>query len=234
MISLENVSYHVKKRGKLNQVLWHQTFDFNQDRIGLISDNEQSAEGVIDLLAGYALPQSGKIRRYGRVSWPIGRLLQFRSEMNAPDTIQFLCDIYRLDFKKAEYFILDLVDFADHYQHPVEEWSGLLNVTFAHALALLPDFEIYLGEGSLVVGDDDFMERWLPLFEQRLSNNRLLIMSCAQQVYLERFCQFVATVSNGQILLYDTPDAAFSSLEVATPGSASPTVVASDFDMDDF
>lgn len=215
MIRLHDVTLSVQERNRRVRILDDVTFAFDRARMGLIADSSIAAERTMDLLAGYLQPNRGKVVRCGRISWPIGRLLQFRSELNGRDTLRFLCGLYRLDFRQAERFMHDLVDFGDHYLEPVAEWPGLLTVKFAHAAVLLPEFDIYLGEGTLTLGDEDFMERWQPLFEQRLAGNRMLILSCAHKVYLERYVSSVAVVSGGRIQLFPDCDSAFASIEAA-------------------
>lgn len=220
MIALEGVSQTVTYRRKPLMVLDDASFCFDRRRIGLISGREGVSEAIVDLLAGYLLPKEGRIGRSGSVSWPIGRLLQFRSELTGRGTLDFFCQLYGLNRPRCERFMHDLIDFETHYDQPVSDWPRLLGIKFAHAAVLLPDFDIYLAEGAIVISDEAFMARWRPLFEARLES-RQLIMSCGQIAYLAQFCRCVAVERDGKLTLYRDAEHAFGAiLPVAPPATA--------------
>lgn len=216
MIALSDVTHEVVRYDRRVPVLAGASFAFDRRRMGLIGPWEDQIGALLDLLAGYRLPGEGTVTRFGRVSWPIGRLVQFRSELTGRDTVRFISQLYALDYEKCEQLLFELIDFEHFYDFSIAEWPRLLNVKFGQAAVLLPDFDIYLAESSLIVSDDDFMAKWLPRFNERLQS-RQLIMACGQAVYLRRFCRSVAVLKGGRLACYPSVDSAFEAIAWVEP-----------------
>lgn len=208
MIIFRDVSHSVERNEKRLMVLDHANFDFDLHRMGLVAGSETQGEAILDLIAGNLYPEAGAVRHFGRMSWPIGRMAQFRSELSGRDTLRFLTQLYGLDHIRAQNFMFDLVDFEHYYDQPISSWPRLLNVEFGYAAVLLPDFDIYLADGGINVGDAGFMARWAPQFEARLEG-RQLIMYCNQAGYLTKYCRTVAVAHEGQLLRRPSVAAAF-------------------------
>lgn len=202
MISLMGVTHSVVRGGNRIPIFVDASFEFDRRRMGLVAARDEQMNAILDVLIGYRLPDVGTVRRRGAVSWPIGRLLQFRSELSGRDTVRFITQLYGLDFRRSEDLFHDLIDFEQHYEMPVSTWPGLLTVKFAHCAVLLPEFDIYIGEGSMIIGDDKFMQRWLPMFEEKLVG-RQLIMACGQAAHLSKFCRSAAVLRDGELVYYD-------------------------------
>lgn len=219
MISLRNVTHSVVRGGKRLPVFYDASFDFDRRRMGLVASRDELMEAILDIMIGYRLPDDGIVQRQGRISWPIGRLLQFRSELNGRDTVRFLAQLYGLDLQRCEDLFHELIDFEHQYELPVSHWPGLLLVKFAHCAVLLPEFDIYVAQGSIMIGDERFMERWLPKFEERL-RGRQLIMACGQAAYLSKFCRSAAVLQDGNLVYYDNIEKACSVAGWSPYGSA--------------
>jgi capsular polysaccharide transport system ATP-binding protein len=233
MIVLRSAHRSVKK-GKVSlPLLQDVSFTFDLPRIGLVAAHREVSEGLLDLMAGYISLERGILRRVGRVSWPLGRILPFRSYLTGRVTLRFFCDIYGLDFRKAERFVREIVNFKDQqFDRPVLEWPSLLIVEFSYAAYLVPDFEIYLAEGSISAGDE-FMARWQPLFAKR-TEGKQLILTAEYAHRLSPYVEKVVVAEGGKLSLYDTVDGAFSALAEAgaVPGET-PRVAPREHALDD-
>lgn len=233
MIALHDVSDVATKHGKSYPVLSDVSFAFDRRRMGIMAAVDEEGEALIDLISGMRLPMMGSIQRRGRVSWPIGRLLQFRSELSGRDTLRFVCDLYGCHFRQAEDLILSLVDPGRHYSARIAEWPRLLNVKFGHALALLPEFDIYVVEGALELADAAFMQAWMPLFEERVGE-RQLIMACQYAVYLSRQCRSTVALVEGKLIACASVEQAseLCSRYLSGEGPSRPPEVEDDFTTD--
>ena len=218
MIAFRGVAHSVQRHKKTIPILSGTDFDFDLKRMGLVVGREEQSEALIDLMVGNLLPEAGQVLRLGRVSWPIGRLVQFRSELSGRATVDFICGLYGLNLRLAETFLFSLIDFKHYYDQSISKWPRMLNVEFGHAVVLLPDFDIYIAEGSIILGNPEFMERWSPRFEQRLAG-RQLIMACNQAAYLSQFCRTVAVLQNGQLNRYSNVAEAMNATTWVAPVS---------------
>ncbi len=213
MIVIKNASHQIVKGKVRKDLLEDCNFVFDLPRVGIVAHDINASECILDLLAGYIRPDKGIVRRFGRISWPLGRTVQFRSDLNGRITLHFFCQLYKLDYRKCERFMRDIVDFSHYFDESILEWPKGLIVEFSYAAYLLPDFDIYLAETALSAGDTEFMTRWLPPFQKRLEK-AMFIMTGSDANRLSPYVEKTVAIDNGQMILFDDMSAAF---ELSSP-----------------
>ena len=95
MIRLEHVSKAYRTRNGRKVVLDNANATFRpRDNVGILGVNGAGKSTLIRLLAGSELPDRGVVRRYGRVSFPLGFGGTFHGggrRVAAPVTLPFYC-----------------------------------------------------------------------------------------------------------------------------------------------
>ena len=216
MIIFDNISHEANASKRRVRVLDEASIVIDKPRVGLVSPDGAVTTTIVEMIAGIVRPNRGRIYRQGKVSWPIGRMTQFRSPLSGRDTVRFVASLYRMDEGKADRFVRHLTDFGHHYDEPMNKWPRLLSMKLALACVLVPSFDVYLAEGSVVVPDDDFMEVWQAAFEERLAGKQF-IMASDRKRYMEQFCDSAVGVRNGKFIVFDSVADAFDSMTVAPP-----------------
>lgn len=211
MIALRNVTQTVGKGSRTKELLSGANFVFSDEHIGLIVDSTENAEVVLDLLSGIRRPQSGKIWRSGRVSWPIGRIAQYRADLTGKATLHFLASIYDLPFKRCEDLLFGLMDIENNYNKPLINWPRDLLLQFGYATALMPNFEIYIVDSSINTTNEVFMEDWENIFREKITARQLIYFSSAER-YLEKYTTRGVALIEGNFFMFEDLSTAFKAV----------------------
>ena len=75
ILKLENISKSFITGYKRNVVLKEINFSINKsDSLGVIGKNGSGKSTLLGLISGIILPDSGKIKKSGTISWPVGKV----------------------------------------------------------------------------------------------------------------------------------------------------------------
>src|SRR5437899_3246068 len=95
VIRFEGVSKSYFVRGGRHTILDDVTFALpSRCRIGILGANGAGKSALLRLIAGGEMPDSGKIVREGRVSFPVGFTGTFNSLLSARENVTFLARVY--------------------------------------------------------------------------------------------------------------------------------------------
>lgn len=199
-------------------VLHEANHAFDRRRVGLVAPSALHAERLIDLLIGYIKPKQGVIRRRGRISWPIGRVAQLRSVLTGSQTLHVFADLYGLDARDTLSHVERLMDLTDLMNKPVARWPRDKVLELAYTTALLPQFDVYIVEGSLNASDEAFMERWGEVFAARLEKAQLIYYT-SSPAYMARYATSAVALKNGKLIAYSDLNDAFAAQTVSDEGA---------------
>lgn len=171
-------------------------------RLGLLGRNGQGKSTLIRMLGGALPPSFGHIDWSMSASWPIGFHGGFQGSLTGLDNIRFLSRLYDRD--KAD--ILDRVeDFAElgaALREPVKHYSSGMRARLAFGLSLAIDFDCYLIDELVAVGDARFQEKCRQeLFERRA--HKAFVMASHDTRLIASECDRALIVENGQVRQYD-------------------------------
>lgn len=195
-------------------VLHEASHAFDKRRVGLVVPSALHAERLIDLLVGYIKPKQGLIRRRGRVSWPVGRVAQLRSVLTGGQTLHVFADLYGLDARDMMSHVERLMDMTGLMDKPVARWPRDKILELAYTTVLLPQFDVYIVEGTLNASDEAFMERWSEIFAARLEKAQLIYYT-SSPVYMARYATSAVALKNGKLVAYSDLNDAFASQTVS-------------------
>lgn len=178
------------------------------DRMAILGRNGAGKSTLIQILSGLQLPTSGRIERGLRMSWPLALAGGFAGELTGYDNIRFVTRIYNARFKETYEYVKDFTELGDHLQIPVRLYSSGMRARLAFALSLAIDFECYLIDEVLLVGDQRFQEKChFELFEAR--PRRTMIMATHAVDVVKQFCTSALVLKAGR-------GKVFTDIELAT------------------
>lgn len=211
MILLSEVHHNTKRHGKTVDLLDGATYAFGDGHVGLLVESSVAAEVFFDLLVGYIKPKQGRIRRYGRVSWPIGRIHAFRNQLTGRKNLRMLCSLYELDYDECEHMAYDMMKIEKYFDRQAIEWPRELVLEFGYFAAILPEFDVYLVEGATNTSNEDFNEKWDRAFYRRIAGKRMIYQSLSER-YMRKFVTSAVTLTNGRLTHYQDLDAAYAAV----------------------
>lgn len=170
------------------------------DRIGLLGRNGAGKSTLIKLIGGVEMPTSGRVRRKMTCSWPLGFNGGFQGSLTGYDNARFIARIYGHDYVKVRRFVEEFTELGKQLNMPVKTYSSGQRARLAFSLSLAIEFECYLIDEVILVGDKNFQDKCsYELFERRKDRSILLVSHSTD--IIRHHCSRVAVLKEG--LLYD-------------------------------
>lgn len=210
MIKVENLrkSYPMGRGRK--HVLNGVSFEIKPgEHVGVLGRNGAGKTTLIKLLGGVEMPTSGKIERTMTTSWPIGFGGGFQGSLTGYDNARFIARIYGHEYSEIRRFVEDFTELGRQLSMPVKTYSSGMRARLAFALSLAIEFDCYLIDEVIVVGDQSFHQRChYELFEKRA--DRSLILASHSAELIREFCNKALIVHGGDATIYEDLDEALS------------------------
>jgi capsular polysaccharide transport system ATP-binding protein len=171
------------------------------ERIGLLGRNGAGKTTLIKLIGGVELPTSGKVSRHMSVSWPLGFLGGFQGSLTGYDNARFIARIYERDYHEVRAFIEDFTELGRQLKMPVKTYSSGMRARLAFALSLAIEFDCYLIDEIILVGDQNFHRKCTyELFEKRA--DRTMILASHSTEFVREFCNRAVVIHKGKATEY--------------------------------
>lgn len=177
------------------------------EKLGIIGRNGSGKSTLIRLISGQDHPDSGAIHRRMRVSWPLAFSGGFHSSLTAADNLRFIARIYGVEHSSIRGFVEQFAELGDYFYEPVKTYSSGMQARLAFALSLAIEFDCYLIDEIIAVGDARFHERCKQeLFEKR--RDRAFVIVSHDPNFISAYCTHAAVLEGGTLTRFDSvPDA---------------------------
>lgn len=177
MIKLENVTkqYHIHSgwRTVLNDINFEMS---GNDKIGFLGRNGAGKSTLIRLISGVEQPSSGKVMRDESVSWPLAFGGAFQGSLTGMDNLRFIARIYDVDIQYVRDYVQDFSELGSYLYEPVKSYSAGMRARFAFALSMAIEFDCFLIDEVISVGDARFHRKCeQELFEKRKDRGIILV-----------------------------------------------------------
>ena len=204
MIQLENISKTYRTRFGPRTVLDGVNLSVARgQRIGIIGGNGAGKSTLVRIVSGVELPSSGSIHRGMSVSWPLAFGGAFKGTLSGMDNLRFLCRIYGVDIEPVIPFVEDFSELGAYLRQPVNTYSSGMRARFAFSMSLAIEFDCYLIDEVLAVGDARFKAKCQhELFEKR--RDRAIILISHSSGNIRKYCDLAYVLEQG--ILHDFPD----------------------------
>ena len=123
------------------------------ERVGFLGRNGAGKTTLIKLIGGVEMPTSGKIRRNMSVSWPLGFGGGFQGSLTGYDNARFIARIYGHEYAELRDFVEDFTELGRQLKMPIKTYSSGMKARLAFALSLAIEFDCYLIDEVIMVGD---------------------------------------------------------------------------------
>jgi capsular polysaccharide transport system ATP-binding protein len=168
-------------------------------RLGVIGRNGAGKSTLIRIVGGVELPTQGSVVRKMTVSWPLGFRGALQQHLSGYDNIRFLCRIYDLPFDRITAFVEDFSELGQRLRDPINTYSSGMRAKLSFGLSLAFEFDCYLVDEVIAVGDHRFRAKChAELFERRA--DRALLMVSHQSNIIEQYCQMGILLEEGRCL----------------------------------
>jgi capsular polysaccharide transport system ATP-binding protein len=172
------------------------------ERIALLGRNGAGKTTLIKLIGGVEMPTSGRVRRHMTCSWPLGFHGGFQGSLTGYDNARFIARIYDKSYPEVREFVEDFTELGRQLTMPVKTYSAGMTARLAFALSLAVEFQCYLIDEVIMVGDRNFQTKChYELFEKR--GDRALVLASHSPEFIRDFCTRAMVLDGGHATLFD-------------------------------
>lgn len=176
-------------------------------RLALLGRNGQGKSTLIKMLGGVLPQNEGVIDWRMTSSWPIGFGGGFQGSLSGLDNIRFLSRLYERDYADTLARVDDFAELGKALREPVKHYSSGMRARLAFGLSLAIEFDSYLIDELVAVGDARFQRKCQEaLFEERA--HRAFLMASHDLSLISHYCDRALVIESGQAKIFDDIDEA--------------------------
>ncbi len=206
MIDFHNVTKRYRTHSGLKHVLDRASFRFEVGHnYGILGGNGAGKSTLLRLIAGAEYPNSGRIRRQVRVSFPVGFGGTFHGYLSGRLNTTFVARVYGQDPDRVNAFVADFSELGPYFDMPVQTYSSGMMAKLAFGLSLAIDFDVYLVDEVTEVGDARFRLKCAEVFKERMARSDIIMVSHNTHT-IKAYCDRAAILINGQLEMFDHID----------------------------
>ena len=203
MISLEGVSKVYRTRSGRRTVLDNVNVTFESGyNFGVLGVNGAGKSTLIRLIAGSEMPDCGVVRRYARVSFPLGFGGTFHGALSGRENVAFIARVYGAGTRRVLEYVDGFAELGGYFHMPVNTYSAGMRARLAFATCLALDFDLYLIDEVTEVGDQRFRQKCAEAFRERMQRSDIILVTHNIHT-LRHYCDRGAILDNGELTLFD-------------------------------
>ncbi|TCJ97895.1 capsular polysaccharide transport system ATP-binding protein [Volucribacter psittacicida] len=209
MIRITNVSKRYQTRSGWKNVLKNINFELKKgEKVGILGRNGAGKSTLIRLLSGVEPPTSGNIEQNMSISWPLAFSGAFQGSLTGMDNLRFVCRIYGADINYVKNFTEEFSELSEYLYEPVKTYSSGMKARLAFALSLSIEFDCYLIDEVIAVGDSRFSDKCkYELFEKR--KDRSIILVSHSPSAIKNYCDNAMVLDEGILHKFPSIDEAY-------------------------
>jgi len=171
------------------------------ERIGILGLNGAGKSTLIRIISGAEPPTRGNVFRHMSVSWPLAYSGGFQGSLTGVDNLRFVCRVYNADFERSLPFVEEFSELGPYLREPVKKYSSGMRARLAFALSMAVEFDCFLIDEIIAVGDSRFHEKCrVALFENR--KDRAMIIVSHNADFIRAHCERTAVLAGGRLHMF--------------------------------
>ncbi len=212
MIELDGISkWYPTRRGR-KYVLRDVSAQLPAGRnLGLIGHNGSGKSTLLRLIGGIDHPNKGTIRSTGKISWPVGLTGGFQRNVSGRENARFVCRINGIGDAEAIRgkleFIADFAEIGAYFDEPVATYSSGMKARLGFGLSMAFDFDYYLIDEVMSVGDQNFRQKAQDELNARKDRSTFILVSHNFAI-LRDTCEIGILLRSERIEIFPTIDEA--------------------------
>ena len=166
------------------------------EKVGILGRNGSGKSTLVRILGGVEAPSSGSI---------IGSMAGFQSQLSGADNARFIARIYGRDINATVESVADFSELGEYLRMPMMTYSSGMRSRLALAVSLAVDFDCYMVDEALAVGDTRFGRA----YAEKIERSGLILVSHSPAL-VRRLCTRAAVLDQGILTFYDDLDEALA------------------------
>lgn len=177
------------------------------EKWGILGRNGAGKSTLVRVISGSESANSGEIIRGMSLSWPLAFGGAFVGSLTGKDNVRLIARVYGVDYAKMLAYVEDFAELGDYLGEPVSNYSHGMQARLAFAISMAIEFDCYLIDEVMAVGDHRFTEKCnQDLFENR-ADRAMIIVSHSPEV-IRAHCDHAALLENGLLQISESVEEA--------------------------
>lgn len=203
MIELHAIAKAYTVKGVRRQVFDNLSFTFPANRnLALLGPNGAGKSTLLRLISGAEEPDSGRIIRRASLSWPLAFSGGFNGSMTGIENVRFVARIYGADSDDVVDYVTEFSELGPSLRLPVRTYSTGMRSRLAFGMSLAINFDYYLIDEILGVGDAAFRRKSYAALREKLPYSRL-IMATHSISHVRELCDCGLLLSHDGVWFFD-------------------------------
>jgi capsular polysaccharide transport system ATP-binding protein len=207
MIRINNVTkFYMSKQGK--QFIFNKlSFDIpSGHNIAILGKNGAGKSTLFRLIAKSEYPSKGKIETDLNISWPVALATGIHPQMTGRENARFIGRINGIaNLDLYEKRVQEYSELKNKFDLPVSGYSSGMRPRLAFACCIAIDFDIYLIDEVLAVGDANFRRKAkASLLEKSKKANIIMVSHDVDEIRM--FCDSAIVIENGELTFFNDID----------------------------
>ncbi len=136
------------------------------------------------------------------LSWPLAYIGGFQPALTGNDNARFIARIYNRPYAEIRDYVEDFAQLGKFMSEPIRTYSAGMRARLAFALSLAIEFDCYLIDEIIGVGDQRFQLRsHEELFEKR--KDRSLLLASHNPQIIQQYCTKALVLNRGRGKLFE-------------------------------
>lgn len=201
MICLEDLTKMYDTRNGPRTILRNINFTvMPHEKVGILGRNGAGKSTMVRMLSGAERPTSGRVVRQMSVSWPLAFGGAFQSSLSGYDNLRFICRIYNKDVNVGADFVEEFSELGRYMREPIRSYSSGMRARLAFAISMLVEFDCFLIDEIMAVGDVRFQRKChAELFERRA--DRSMIIVSHDDNFIRTHCDRAVILHEGELIV---------------------------------
>lgn len=207
MIIIENLtkSYLDHKAGR-KYVFRDLSFTIPDGKnIAIIGKNGAGKSTLMNLLAKVDSPDSGRIITDQSISWPVGLSGGFQGSLSARENVKFIARTQGFrgeGLKEKVRYVEEFAEIGDYFDLPTKTYSSGMKARVSFGLSLAFDFDYYIVDEAMSVGDAHFKKKASEAFDAKIGKANIILVTHGM-TQVRTMCDLVVVLDRGKATIYE-------------------------------
>jgi capsular polysaccharide transport system ATP-binding protein len=183
--------------------------------VGLIGRNGAGKSTLMRLLSAVEQPDSGRIVTRASLSWPVGLTGGMQTTLSGRENVKFVCRIHGVrgqEMKDKLRYVQEFAQIGDYFDQPVSTYSSGMRARLAFGTSMAFDFNYYLIDEIMAVGDATFKAKSRQAFAERLQRANVILVSHNMNL-IRKMCNAVVHLHDGRAQFFNDVEQGIAAYE---------------------